>query len=117
MRYFIDLSDPVSLGDLGSKGPVNVVYRNNWNPITAHKLVQWGGETGLAEHDDLKDEPFDTKDEQGSWNVHFTSEGYEDRDGDGVPDQEQPVEDPGEDILVDFGDGFDSGAWNVYFNP
>ena len=54
VRYFIDLSDAVSVGDMGSIGPKTVVYRNNWNPISAHRLVQWGGDTGLAEHDDAR---------------------------------------------------------------
>ena len=120
VRYFIDLSDVVSVGDLGSKGPVNAVYRNNWNPITAHKLVQWGGETGLEEHDDpkedLKETDATTKEEAG-WNVHFTSEGFEDRDRDGIPDKQEDMEPVGDDIFLDFGDNFDSGAWNVYFNP
>ena len=46
VRWFIDLLDPVSLGDLGSAGPKNAVYRTNfsWNPIGPHSLTAWAGD-------------------------------------------------------------------------
>jgi len=46
MRFFIDLLDPVSLGDLGTAGPKNSVYRTNfsWNPIGPHDLTAWAGD-------------------------------------------------------------------------
>ena len=112
VRYFIDLSDPVSLGDLGSRGPTNVVYRNNWNPLTAHKLVQWGGEPGLQQHDGAAEkDPVDIK----------TEDAFQDRDHDGVPDA--TVEEGadvgavavGDDFVLDLGDDFDSGSWNSYW--
>ena len=107
VRYFIDLSDPVSVGDLGSKGPTNVVYRNNWNPITAHKLVQWGGESGLAEHDASahKEKPaVEIK----------TEENIKDYDHDGVPDDILPV-DLGDDYTLDLGDAFNADSWKSYW--
>ena len=107
VRYFIDLSDVVSIGDLGSKGPNNVVYRNNWNPITAHKLVQWGGaqEGGLAEHD---------RDEDAS--PLKKAELPVDYNHDGVPDPPSgAADDVGDDYVVDFGDDFSSDSWNVYW--
>ena len=100
VRYFIDLSDVVSVGDLGSNGPSNVVYRNNWNPITAHKLVQWGGETGLAEHDE-ESAPIEK------------AELPTDLNHDGVPDIPSTVAD---DYVLDLGDDFDGDSWNVYWN-
>ena len=44
VRWFIDLLDPVSLGNLGTAGPSNAVYRTNfsWNPIGPHDLSAWG---------------------------------------------------------------------------
>ena len=107
VRYFIDLSDPVSLGDLGSSGPTNVVYRNNWNPLTAHKLVQWGGEptAGLAQHDVAEKEPVDIK----------TEDAIKDRDHDGVPDFDDVAVGVGDDYVLDLGDGFDSGTWDAYW--
>ena len=47
VRYFIDLFDPVSLGELGSAGPQNVVYRSrfSWSDLLApHNLDQWENE-------------------------------------------------------------------------
>ena len=47
MRWFIDLLDTVSLGDLGTAGPSNAVYRSrfSWNPIMGpHDLEAWGNE-------------------------------------------------------------------------
>ena len=119
VRYFIDLSDPVSVGDLGSRGPKNAVYRNNWNPITAHKLVQWGGATGLQEHDDgtqeaSQNDVVDIKQE----------EHLRDYDHDGVPDDSLAEPDDGgdggtavaDDYLLDFGDEFDTSGWFGYWN-
>ena len=94
------MSDVVSVGDLGSNGPTNVVYRNNWNPITAHKLVQWGGETGLAEHDE-ESAPIEK------------AELPVDLNHDGVPDIPSTVAD---DYELDLGDDFDGDSWNVYWN-
>ena len=106
VRYFIDLSDPVSVGDLGSRGPTNVVYRNNWNPLTAHKLVQWGGITeGEAwEHDAVKP-AVDIRTEQS----------VKDRDHDGVPDEDVPVPAVGDDYELDLGDDFDPETWDTYW--
>lgn len=107
VRYFIDLSDPVSVGDLGSKGPKNVVYRNNWNPFTAHKLVQWGGETGLTEHTDAPEAGAPVK----------KTELPVDYNHDGVPDPPRSTDDAvGDDYQLDFGDDFSSDTWNVYWN-
>lgn len=99
VRYFIDLADMVSVGNLGSRGPKNVVYRTNWNPITAHKLEQWGGTTGLKEHD-LPDPP------------EKKAELPIDYNHDGVPDAPVAV---GDDYILDFGDDFDGDAWSEYF--
>ena len=107
VRYFIDLSDPVSVGDLGSKGPTNVVYRNNWNPITAHKLVQWGGEAGLAEHD------ASAQKEKPAVEIK-TEENIKDYDHDGVPDDILPV-DLGDDYTLDLGDAFNADSWKSYW--
>ena len=94
VRYFIDLSDVVSAGDLGSRGPQNVVYRNNWNPLTAHSLTQWGGKPGWSWEDAIKDEPEIKKEED-------------------VRDDSRIVAD--DDYVLDFGDSFDQGGWNVHF--
>ena len=112
VRYFIDLSDPVSVGGIGSIGPRNVVYRNNWNPITAHALVQWGGTAGLQQHDgnagtgpDQTDTPINK------------AELPEDYNHDGVPDP--PREAGGavdDDYVLDLGDDFNEQSWNVYWN-
>ena len=54
VRYFIDLMDLASIGDLGSQGPSNVVYRTKWslNPLEPHKLSQWFGNVELNEQQD-----------------------------------------------------------------
>ena len=52
VRYFIDLLDPISLGELGSTGPQNVVYRSrfSWSDLLApHKLDQWENGGGVVE--------------------------------------------------------------------
>ena len=51
VRYFIDLEDWVSLGNMGSSGPVNVVYRDGWtlNPLAAHAISGWEGNLDLKE--------------------------------------------------------------------
>ena len=43
MRWFVDLLDTVSLGNLGTAGPSNAVYRStfSWNPIGPHELTSW----------------------------------------------------------------------------
>ena len=106
VRYFIDLSDVVSIGDLGSKGPSNVVYRNNWNPLTAHKLVQWGGEAGLEEHDEpLVTTPISKEELPIDYNH------------DGVPDPPRSFADGvGDNFVMDFGDEFNTDSWNVYWS-
>lgn len=109
VRYFIDLSDPVSVGGIGSIGPKNVVYRNNWNPLTAHALVQWGGTAGLQQHDDPGPDQTDTP-------INKT-ELPEDYNNDGVPDP--PAEAGGavdDDYVLDLGDDFNEQSWNVYWN-
>ena len=109
VRYFIDLSDPVSVGGIGSIGPKNVVYRNNWNPITAHALVQWGGTAGLQQHDDPGPDQTDTPINK--------AELPEDYNRDGVPDP--PTEAGGavdDDYVLDLGDDFNEQSWNVYWN-
>ena len=108
VRYFIDLMDPVSIGDLGEKGPKNVVYRREWNPLHVHSLVQWGGTSGtMHQHD----EGAGGKEEE-----HQSSNKAElpqDLDHDGVPDV--PV-DLGHDYKLDFGESFDNAGWSVYWN-
>ena len=109
VRYFIDLSDPVSVGGIGSIGPKNVVYRNNWNPITAHALVQWGGTAGLQQHDDPGPDQTDTP-------INKT-ELPEDYNNDGVPDP--PREAGGavdDDYVLDLGDDFNEQSWNTYWS-
>ena len=110
VRYFIDLLDPVSVGDLGSKGPKNVVYRTSYrNPLHSHQLIQWGGpDGGLKEHDDAQLEK-----------EHL----YQKRDplpydsiGDGIPDAVEPPAPVVPEFTLDFGDGFDGGAWEVHWN-
>ena len=111
VRYFIDLLDPVSVGSLGEAGPKNVVYRTSYkNPLHSHQLVQWGGpDGGLEEHDDAalekghlntKELPFDTN-------------------RDGVPDSNDVAPESSgaaDEFLLDFGTGFDTSSWNVYWN-
>ena len=107
VRYFIDLLDPVSVGDIGSKGPKNVVYRTSYhNPLESHKLTQWGGpDGGLEAHDDIEKEHL----------IHKRAELPYDRTGDGVPNLPEP--DPvADEFSLDFGNDFDSGAWKVYWN-
>ena len=102
--------DPVSVGGLGDKGPVNVVYRSSYsNPFGAHNLVDWGGSSALAEHDEL-----------GSETIKKPELPY-DSTGDGIPnasaqDAVEP-EQAADEFTLDFGTGFDSGAWDVYWNP
>ena len=49
MRYFINSGDIVSLGSLGSSGPVNMVLRHphSLNPLAAHTIDQWLGHEAL----------------------------------------------------------------------
>ena len=49
VRYFINSGDIVSLGSLGSSGPVNMVLRHphSLNPLTAHTIDQWFGHEAL----------------------------------------------------------------------
>ena len=110
VRYFIDLLDPVSVGDLGSKAHV---YRTSYrNPLHSHQLTQWGGpDGGLLEHDDVELEKEHL--------IHKKAELPYDRDHDGVPDDPRPVEkapETADEFLLDFGTEFDSGAWQVYWN-
>ena len=108
VRYFIDLSDPVSVGDIGSNGPKNVVYRNNWNPFTAHKLVQWGGDTGLEAHDEPEPEPA-APIKKAELPVDYNR--------DGVPDPPRDAADAvGSDYVLDFGDAFNTDSWNTYWS-
>ena len=109
VRYFIDLLDPVSVGDLGEKGPSNVVYRTSYtNPFKSHNLMKWGNTDGLAKHDQHDD------DEKEPVIHKKRAELPYDRDGDGVPDAPEPKRmDP--EFTLDFGNEFDSGAWNVYW--
>ena len=55
VRWFIDLLDPVSLGDLGRQGPKNAVYRTNfsWNPVGVHSLTAWGEGTDMPGKEDV----------------------------------------------------------------
>ena len=114
VRYFIDLTDPVSVGGLGSKGPKNVVYRNNFgaigNPLSSHYLTQWGGDEALNSHD-----------EDAAQTKQKDPLPY-DRTGDGVPNLPEPAGEPTESVanddefLLDFGDDYDGSSWNVYWN-
>ena len=49
VRYFINSGDIVSLGSLGSSGPVNMVLRHphSLNPMAAHTIDQWMGHEAL----------------------------------------------------------------------
>jgi len=49
VRYFINSGDIVSLGSLGSSGPVNMVLRHphSLNPLAAHTIDQWFGHEAL----------------------------------------------------------------------
>ena len=117
VRYFIDLLDPVSVGDLGEKGPKNVVYRTSYGLSNPHQLVQWGGpDGGLTEHDDanLKKEGLYDEDEKEDY-VPTKSELPYDKNRDGVPDAVRP-EQVAPEFNLDFGQDFDSGAWDVYWN-
>ena len=51
MRYFINTGDVVSIGGIGSVGPVNMVSRNprSLNPLSNHSLEQWTGNPGKEE--------------------------------------------------------------------
>ena len=55
VRWFIDLLDPVSLGDLGGQGPKNAVYRTtfSWNPMAVHSLTAWGEGTDKSGKQDV----------------------------------------------------------------
>ena len=55
VRWFIDLLDPVSLGDLGGQGPKNAVYRTtfSWNPMAVHSLTAWGEGTDKPGREDV----------------------------------------------------------------
>ena len=55
VRWFIDLLDPVSLGDLGGQGPKNAVYRTtfSWNPMAVHSLTAWGEGTDMPGKEDV----------------------------------------------------------------
>ena len=117
VRYFIDLLDPVSIGDIGEMGPTNVVYRTSYkNPLKAHQLEQWGGANGgLLEHDDaqLENEHLLT---------HKRTELPYDTTGDGIPNSPEVGEagevgdEMAQEFTLDFGNEFDGGAWNVYWN-
>ena len=119
VRYFIDLSDPVSVGGIGSIGPKNVVYRNNWNFVTSHKLVQWGGDTGLAEHDDAAESDLGESSarSQGLQAPIKKADLPVDYNKDGVPDPPRSsAATASDDYQLDLGDDFDAGTWNVYWN-
>jgi hypothetical protein len=110
VRYFIDLFDPVSVGGLGEKGPVNVVYRSSYsNPLGSHNLVDWGG-SGLTTHDELPEN-------EGEDTLKRAELPY-DSTGDGIPNATASDVEKADDFLMDFGTEFpDSGAWDVYWNP
>jgi len=113
VRYFIDLLDPVSVGGIGSKGPKNAVYRTSYhNPLHSHQLTQWGGpDGGLEQHDDVQLEKEHL--------LHKKAELPYDRNHDGVPDAPGDAETdapPTDEFVMDFGNEFNSGAWNVYWN-
>ena len=61
IRWFIDLLDPVSIGNLGTAGPSNAVYRTNfsWNPIGPHDLAAWGNGMELQDVTNQKSTEFD----------------------------------------------------------
>ncbi len=112
VRYFIDLLDPVSVGDIGSKGPSNVVYRTSYrNPLHSHQLTQWGGPNGgLKQHDDAELEKEHL--------IHKNAELPWDRTGDGVPNVAEPAvsaSKAADDFALDFGNDFDGGAWDSYW--
>ena len=102
VRYFIDLLDPVSVGGLGGMGPKNAVYRSGFKelgPFGTHKLMQWGGATGLHEHD-AKPLAEPLKEEEVNQHAAVDS---------GPADV--GVE---SDFVVDFGDNYNDQAWQVY---
>ena len=110
VRYFMDLLDPVSIGDIGEKGPSNVVYRTSYkDPLHSHNLVKWGGsDGGLETHDAHEKKPHLEKGE-----LPY------DTTGDGVPNDPEPDREDGvlaDEFTLDFGHSFDSGAWKVYWN-
>ena len=114
VRYFIDVSDPVSVGGLGEMGPKNVVYRshhkNPLNPLNSHSLAQWGGaeSANLSAHDEIESPPPPKEEPVLPY----------DSTGDGLPDSVEPApehESVGEEFNLDFGQDFDSSAWNVYW--
>ena len=105
VRYFIALLDPVSVGSLGSMGPKNAVYRSGFKelgPFGTHKLMQWGGATGLHEHD-AKPLAEPLKEEEKVNQDVAVDSGPADV---GV----------GSDFVVDFGDNYNDQAWQVYWN-
>ena len=113
VRYFIDLLDPVSVGGIGSKGPKNAVYRTSYhNPLHSHQLTQWGGpDGGLEQHADVQLEKEHL--------LHKKAELPYDRNHDGVPDapgDDETIAETADEFVLDFGNDFDSGAWNVYWN-
>ena len=93
VRYFIDLTDLVSIGDLGSKGPSNVVYRTQWtlNPLAAHSVEQWtGAQTDVGPEEVQADVP---KQDVVEHSDDFPQRGLEQALGTGV--------------LLDFGHDYD----------
>jgi hypothetical protein len=52
VRFFINVTDPVSMGGMGHRAPANVVYRYDHelgNPLSGHKLAQWQGSSSYQE--------------------------------------------------------------------
>ena len=103
VRYFISLSDPVSVGDLGNAAPANVVFRsgNPLHPMAEHDVGSWYGGT----YDDLAtvqiDEQYFKSDELGPVGAQPLGQ-----DAGGTPHDEG--------LLVSFGsDDFDSALQSI----
>ena len=100
VRFFIDLLDPVSLGDLGRQGPKNAVYRTNfsWNPIDVHSLTAWAEGTDKPGKEDVA--PQSSKETDVSVGEDLPTKGLEQAFGSGG-------------ALLDFGDNWEASAFGI----
>ena len=100
VRWFIDLLDPASLGDLGRLGPKNAVYRTNfsWNPMAVHSLTAWGEGTDRPGKEDVAPQPSKEDDVQL---------------GTGPPEKGMEQATGASGALLDFGDNWEAAAFGL----
>ena len=103
VRFFIDLLDPVSLGDLGREGPKNAVYRTNftWNPMAMHSLTAWNEGTDRPGREDVAPPlPKEEDVRMGDNRNDLPTEGLAQATGSSG-------------TLLDFGDGWDTTSFGL----